>query len=70
MTVKAYLAHKGETVTAFAKRCGVSRSSLIRIERNGRADSARIAQKIIDHCEGLVTAVDLFPLQAGQGAES
>lgn len=70
MTLAEFLTHKGESAAAFSRRSGVSGATVKRIKRNGHADSRRIAQRIIDSCEGLVTMADLFPVTTGEGATS
>jgi len=58
MTLDSYRRRRGESVSAFAKRCGISEATYFRILQHG-ARSGAVIQKIVDACEGRVSANDL-----------
>jgi len=58
MTLDSYRRRRGESVSAFAKRAGISEATYWRIKKHG-ARSGAVIEKIVAACEGRVSANDL-----------
>jgi transcriptional regulator with XRE-family HTH domain len=68
MTLAEYLAENNLSARQFAEISGVSEATIKRIKRSGCAGSPSVAQRVIQACEGVVTAQDLFPFKAINGS--
>jgi hypothetical protein len=60
MELRTYLAERGETPSAFARRVDRAHSTILRLMDRQTAPSAETVRLIFDATDGQVTASDLF----------
>lgn len=63
MTLATYLSANGETLSAFARRTGISRPTLRRLI-DGRGGQKATIEAVLDATDGLVSVLELLGISA------